>query len=84
MKPFQIVGWKTYLVGALASICGGIALSNGYTGEGLKGIIAGLALVTLRDAIGKVLRAIDDNREALNNMRASLEGVIEDAARRRR
>lgn len=73
MTTAHIVGWKTYAVGVLAIIVGVIAWSDGQRGDGLKGIIAGLALIALRDGIGKILRGIEGNRKALDNMRAVID-----------
>jgi uncharacterized membrane protein (GlpM family) len=70
MQTSQIIGWKSYAVGAVCIIIGMAALTRGYWGDGLKGILGGLALITLRDAIAKILRAIEDNRRAMDNLRA--------------
>jgi hypothetical protein len=84
MKSFQIIGWKTYLVGALAISIGCFLLFRRQWGEGLKFIVAGFALIALRDAIGKILRGIDDNRKALNNVRAAIETLLDTQSARRR
>jgi hypothetical protein len=76
MTSLQIIGWKTYAVGVVSIILGCIALRSGNVGDGLKGIVFGLALIALRDAIGKILRAIDDNRKSFNNMRAAVEAAM--------
>jgi hypothetical protein len=76
MTRLQIIGWKTYAVGVVSLILGGIALARGNVSDGLKGIVFGLALISLRDAVGKILRAIDDNRKSFNNMRAVVEAVM--------
>jgi hypothetical protein len=73
MTTLQIIGWKTYAVGAVAIVAGLIAWTQGYVGDGLKGIIGGFALISLRDAVAKILRAIEDNRAALDNMRAAID-----------
>lgn len=83
MKSFLIIGWKTYAVAALAILIGGFLLLRGQWGEGLKFIVAGFALIALRDAIGKILRGIDDNRKALNNVRAAIESLIDKQGARR-
>ena len=76
MTRREIIGWKTYAVGVLSIICGSVALARGHVGYGLEGIIGGLALIALRDAIGKILRGIDGNRTSLNNMRAAIETLL--------
>jgi hypothetical protein len=73
MTTAQIIGWKTYAVAVIAIIAGLVAWTQGYVGDGLKGIIAGFALISLRDAVSKILRAIEDNRAALDNMRAAID-----------
>lgn len=73
MRTAYIVGWKTYLAAIAAILAGAAALFKGNVGDGLKGIIGGAALIGLRDAAAKILRAIEDNREALTNMRGALD-----------
>lgn len=73
----QQVGWKTYAVAALAIVLGIVALANGQTADGLKGIVFGLALISLRDAIGKILRSIEGNRHALSDLRAAIETTLD-------
>ena len=84
MKSFHIIGWKTYLVASLAIVVGLFLLFSKQWGEGLKFIVAGFALVALRDSIGKILRGIDDNRRALNNVRAAIETLVDSQEARRR
>jgi len=76
MTWFQIVGWKVYGVAVISILCGMFALAHQHWVDGLKGIVFGLALITLRDTMGKILRAADDNRKALNNVRASIETLL--------
>lgn len=76
MKRIRIDGWKTYAVAVAAIVLGGVALSKGYTGDGIKGILSGCALIALRDAISKILYAIESNRRALDNMRAAVEAQM--------
>ncbi|OLE52673.1 MAG: hypothetical protein AUG51_17020 [Acidobacteria bacterium 13_1_20CM_3_53_8] len=76
MRRRQIVGWKTYGVAGLALASGLYALYHQAWADGIKGIIAGLALVALRDAIGKILQALNENRAALNNVRAAVEVLL--------
>lgn len=83
MRRVEIVGWKSYGVAVLAIFSGLGALYHHQWGDALKGIVGGLALIALRDAIGKILRAIDDNRRALNNMRAAIEMLLDQHAGRR-
>jgi uncharacterized membrane protein YjjP (DUF1212 family) len=73
----RFYGWKTYSVAAAAIVCGVIALVNGYWSDGLKGIIAGLALMTIRDAIGKLHEAIDINHRTLRDLRASIDSFYD-------
>jgi hypothetical protein len=73
MTPSKITGWKNY---ALAVICIGIGLWNlhhGNTDAGIKGLLAGAAIITLRDVLGKMLQAINANQQALNGLRAAIE-----------
>jgi hypothetical protein len=77
MRSFQIIGWKTYVVATFAIVIGGFLLLREQWGEGLKFIVAGFALVALRDAIGKILRGIDGNRKALDNVRAAIETLVD-------
>jgi hypothetical protein len=73
MHSKSTYGWKTYLVAALSIGAGMVALGNGYVGDGLKGIIGGLALAALRDAMGKIQQSIDSNRRVVRDMRAAIE-----------
>lgn len=70
-------GWKTYAVAALSVVLGAIAFAQGYVADGLKGIVFGLALIALRDAMGKILHSIEGNRRALSHLRASIETVLD-------
>lgn len=69
----RFYGWKTYGVAALAIIAGGFALWHGNAGDGLKGIIGGLALAAIRDALGKLHEAIYINHRTLRDVRAALD-----------
>ena len=73
MTTAQIIGWKVYGVAAVALVAGIIALANGHTGEGLKGVLGGFALIGLRDTMAKILRALDNNRKAIANLRAAID-----------
>jgi hypothetical protein len=77
MTRFQIIGWKTYGVATLAILFGLHAASRGNWSDGLKGIIGGCAVIALRDVLGKILSALDENRKAMNNMRASIEALMD-------
>lgn len=73
MTPTQIIGWKTYSVGVVAIIAGLYAWLRGNVGDGLKGIIGGLALIAIRDAMAKILHAVEANRKSLDNMRGAID-----------
>lgn len=77
MKWLQIIGWKTYSVAAAAILFGLYALAHNNASDGLKGIIGGFAVIALRDVLGKILRAIDGNRVAMDNMRAAIETLLD-------
>jgi hypothetical protein len=76
MKAWQIVGWKTYAVAVLSLIIGVWSLAYGYTADGIKGIIFGFALIALRDATAKILRAVDDTCKTLSSLRATIEAEL--------
>jgi len=73
MTAGKIIGWRNYAVAALCILTGVWALSRGSVASGVEGILAGLFIVSLRDALGKVLRAVDDNRQSLDGLRAAIE-----------
>ncbi|MGB8510874.1 MAG: hypothetical protein WCD76_21050 [Pyrinomonadaceae bacterium] len=73
MRGNQIIGWKTYGVAALALVAGSVAFAHGEYSDGVKGIIFGLALISLRDAVAKILRGIEDCRRSLDNMRGAID-----------
>ena len=81
VTPSDIVGWKTYAVGVAAIAIGFVALAYGHWADGAKGVLGGLALIALRDAIAKVLRAVEANRRAFADMRATVEAEIERAGK---
>lgn len=83
MKRVQIIGWKTYAVASVAIAAGLWAFTKGNVADGIKGIIFGFSLVALRDVLGKVLSGIDENRKALNNMRAAIEVLVNKTAGRK-
>ncbi len=76
ISHFKIVGWKCYLIAAAAIIAGCIALYYRHWGEGVKGIIVGLALIAVRDAIGKLMWLVEENRKTLANLRAVIEASL--------
>ena len=76
MDSFKIIGWKTYLVAAAAILAGCLAIYQRHWGEGLKGIIGGLALIAVRDAIGKLMWLVEENRQTLANLRAAIEASL--------
>lgn len=83
MKSLHIIGWKTYSVAVISILCGWAALTHHSWSDGIKGIIFGLALIAVRDSIGKMLAAADGNRKALNNVRAGIEVLISKQSERR-
>ncbi len=76
MRTAQIIGWKTYAVAVLALIAGGYALTQRLWAEGIKGILFGLALIALRDVLGKILSLTDANRRTLADLRATIEADL--------
>jgi hypothetical protein len=73
MRETEIVGWKTYGVAVIALIGGVVAFYYHYWADGVKGIVFGLALIALRDSIGKILRSNEGNRRTLSDLRAAIE-----------
>jgi hypothetical protein len=73
MTPAQISGWKNHLLGAVLIFIGLCAFYRGNVDAGAKAVLAGCALITLRDALGKLLKAVDANCETLNDLRAAIE-----------
>lgn len=47
---------KTFWLGVMGIIGGIVLLSNGHTKEGIESIVAGLAMITARDAITKAIK----------------------------
>lgn len=76
MTPAQIFGWKNYALAVVCILIGGYAFYRGNIDGGVKGILAGLALITLRDVMGKLLKAADDNCESLKHLRAAIEAEL--------
>jgi hypothetical protein len=77
MNRKEIVGWKTYGVAAISISIGILALAHGYVADGLKGVIFGLALISLRDGLGKVLSTTEGIGRALADLRAICETLFE-------
>ena len=73
MTPSQITGWKVNAIGVVSILLGLVGFFEKQPVEGTKGIMFGLALIALRDALGKVLGAIDSARVAMSDLRAAIE-----------
>lgn len=73
METKETIGWKTYTVAVIAIIAGLVAFAKGNWSDGVKGVIGGCALISLRDAVAKILRAIEANRRAVSNLRAAID-----------
>ncbi len=73
MTPENIIGWKNYAVAALFILVGLWAFERGNMDGGVKGLLAGLAWISLRDVFGKVLAAVNENRRSLEGLRAAIE-----------
>jgi len=75
--PAKIIGWKNYAVATLCFVAGLWAFAKGNVDGGVKGILAGLMVISLRDVLGKVLMAVNANCESLNGLRAAIETALE-------
>ncbi len=73
MKPGKIIGWKNYALAVVCILLGLWAFSRGNMDGGVKGVLAGLAIITLRDVLGKVLGAVEANCKSLDDLRAAIE-----------
>jgi hypothetical protein len=73
MTPGKIIGWKNYGVGVLCILAGLWAFRLGDMDGTVKGILAGLLVISLRDVLGKVLCAIEANRQTMDDLRAAIE-----------
>jgi hypothetical protein len=73
ITPSTVIGWKVNAVGVASILLGLLAVVQKYYGEGIKGVMFGLALISLRDTLGKILAAIDSARIALSDLRAAIE-----------
>jgi hypothetical protein len=76
MTHGQISGWKNYSLATGLILIGLYAFYRGNSDGGIKAILVGCAIITLRDAIGKGLRMLNDNCEALEDLRAAIETVL--------
>lgn len=76
MKPAQIIGWKNYGVAVLCILAGLWAFRRGDMDGAVKGLLAGLLVISLRDVLGKVLHAVDANRRSLDGLRAAIEAEL--------
>jgi len=77
MTPAQIHGWRNYGVAVLCILAGLWAFKRGDLDGAVKGVLAGLVVISLRDVLGKVLSAVDGNRQSLDNLRAAIETALE-------
>lgn len=84
MRLKERIGWKVYAVAVASIILGAVALHKGFVADGLKGLVFGLALASLRDAIGKILHGIEGNRRALSDLRAAIEAALDKAGQHKR
>ncbi|MCP9494268.1 MAG: hypothetical protein MSG64_07420 [Pyrinomonadaceae bacterium MAG19_C2-C3] len=76
LRTRDIIGWKTYAVAALSCVLGIVAFSHGYLADGLKGVVFGLALIASRDVQGKIMRVIESERRAFDDLRATIEAHL--------
>ena len=81
MTPARIFGWKNYALAVACILIGLAAFYRGNIDGGVKGVFAGLALITLRDVMGKLLKAVDDNCESLKHLRAAIETSLDRGGR---
>lgn len=77
LTPTQIIGWKVNAIGVLSILLGVIGFVQGQHVEGTKGVMFGLALLTIRNVLGKVLGAIDSARMAMSDLRAAIEADLD-------
>ncbi len=73
MTPARIIGWKNYAVAGLFILVGLWAFERGNMDGAVKGLLAGLAWISLRDVLGKVLWAVDANCRSIDGLRAAIE-----------
>lgn len=58
---------------ALCILAGLWAFKQGHVDGGVKGLLAGFAIISFRNVLGKVLSAIEGNRLSLDGLRAAIE-----------
>lgn len=75
--PANIIGWRNYAVAALCILAGLWCFLKGNIDGGFKGLLAGFALISLRNVMGKLLTAVDVNCQSLNDLRAAIETLLE-------
>lgn len=73
MTPAKIAGWKTYTIGVFCILAGLWAFRRGDLDGTVKGLLAGMLIISLRDVLGKVLTSIEANRQSLDDLRAAIE-----------
>jgi hypothetical protein len=76
MTPTEIIGWKVNAVGVASLVLGAVAIFEKQYIEGIKGILFGAALLSIRDTLGKMLGAIDSARIAMSDLRAAIETCL--------
>lgn len=77
MTQSRITGWRNYALAVICILVGLIALMRGDWTNGPNILLAGFALITLRNVMGKVLAAIEANQQSLDNLRGALETCFE-------
>ena len=78
----KIIGWKNYALPAVCILVGLWALSRGNVDGAVKGILAGLGIMTLLDAFAKVLSAIELNRHSTDGLRGAIEAMLSEKGER--
>ena len=73
MTAAKIIGWKNYALAATCILVSLWAFSRGNADGGVKALLAGIAIITFRDVLGKVLAAVEANRQSLDGLRAAIE-----------
>ena len=76
IAPTKIIGWKVNAIGVVSILFGVWALAKQQHVEGIKGILFGAALLSMRDTLGKILAAIDSARIAMSDLRAAIETCL--------
>jgi len=73
MTANKIIGWKNYGVALLWIALGLWSFSRGEWNGAVTAVLFGLFVIALRDVFGKVLSALDANRQTLDDLRAAIE-----------